>query len=166
MSELSTIVHHGLWAHFLEVHRRLKVSIELVDEHFAPQLRSLGERSLSEGCRALDRIEGRLQDAIRRVLLSRDPEVVVVDETPIVCAPVARASGSAAGAVLVAFSGNHQPNRNAVSKLGRIAVWLAGAVSKQLGDASRVDTSELDRFSSLYRLLKQAARHGSEREVV
>ena len=166
MSNLTTIAHHGVWPHFLEVHRRLKVSIELVDEQLTPQFRSTGERSLSEGCRALERIDGPIRDAVGRSFQSMQPEVVIQDNTPVVCAPFTRRAAVPAGAVLVAFTAPQTADRNAVPKLARIALWLASAVSRQLSASARIDTSELDQFSSLYRLLKQAAMGGSEREVI
>ncbi len=166
MSELSNVIHHSVWPHFLEVHRRLKVSIELVDDALKPLLRSVGERSLSEDCRALDRIDQPLKEAVTRSLRSLQPEVVVCEGTPVVCAPIPGRPGNPIGAVLVASSISQTSDKNPGANLMRIATWLAGAVGKQLSASVRIDTSELDRFSSLYRLLKQAALSGSEREVV
>ena len=167
MSDLSNIVHNSVWPYLLEVHRKLKVSIELVDESLTPLLSSQGDRSLLDAGRAFDRINDNLRDAILRSMQSLQAEVVALDATQAVCAPVTGRVGVAVGAVLVTSTVvPRSSDREAVAKLARVATWLAGAVSRQLSASTRVDTSELDRFSSLYRLLKQAAASGSEREVL
>jgi len=167
MSDLSTIVHNSVWPYLLEVHRRLKVSIELVDESLTPLLSSHGDRSLLDAGRAFDRLDDRLKEAIQRSIQSLQPEVLGFDASPAVCAPVIGRLGAGVGAVLVTSTVvPRTADREGVAKLVRIATWLAGAVSRQLNASARMDTSELDRFSSLYRLLKAAAASGSEREVL
>lgn len=167
MSDLSNIVHNSVWPYLLEVHRRLKVSIELVDESLTPLLSSQGERSLLDAGRAFDRIDDDLKETIQRSIHSLQPEVVRGGASPAVCAPVMGRVGMGVGAVLVTSTVvPRTSDRDAVAKLVRIATWLAGAVSRQLNASARMDTSELDRFSSLYRLLKSAAASGSEREVL
>jgi GGDEF domain-containing protein len=167
MSDLSNIVHNSIWPYLLEVHRRLKVSIELVDESLTPLLSSQGDRSLLDAGRAFDRIDDELKEAIQRSIQSLQPEVVRLDATLAVCAPITGRAGVGAGAVLVTLTViPRTSDREAIAKLVRIGTWLAGAVSRQLNASARMDTSELDRFSSLYRLLKDAAASGSEREVL
>jgi GGDEF domain-containing protein len=167
MSDLSNIVHNSVWPYLLEVHRRLKVSIEVVDESLTPLLSSHGDRSLLDAGRAFDRIDDTLKEAIQRSMQSLQPEVVRGDPAPAVCAPVTGRVGVGVGAVLVTSTVvPRTSDREAVAKLVRIGTWLAGAVSRQLNASARMDTSELDRFSSLYRLLKQAASGGSERDVL
>ena len=167
MSDLSNIVHNSVWPYLLEVHRRLKVSIELVDESLTPLLSSQGDRSLLDAGRAFDRIDDALKEAIQRSMQSLQPEVVRLEATSAVCVPIMGRVGVAAGAVLVTSTVvPRTSDREAIAKLVRIGTWLAGAVSRQLNASARMDTSELDRFSSLYRLLKYAAASGSEREVM
>lgn len=167
MSDLSNIVHNSVWPYLLEVHRRLKVSIELVDESLTPLLSSHGDRALLDAGRAFDRIDDELKDAIQRSMHTLQPEVVRGGMSPAVCAPVTGRVGVGVGAVLVTSTVvPRTSDRDAIAKLVRIGTWLAGAVSRQLNASARMDTSELDRFSSLYRLLKAAAASGSEREVL
>jgi hypothetical protein len=167
MSDLSNIVHNSVWPYLLEVHRRLKVSIELVDENLTPLLSSQGDRSLLDAGRAFDRIEEPFKEAIARSMQSLQPEVLGLETSPAVCVPVIGRAGVAVGAVLVTSTVvPRTSDRDGAAKLVRIGTWLAGAVSRQLNASARMDTSELDRFSSLYRLLKQAAASGSEREVM
>jgi GGDEF domain-containing protein len=166
MSDLSNIIHNSVWPYLLEVHRQLRVSIELVDENLTPLLSSIGDRSLANG-HQLDRLDPSLKEAVARCMQSLQPEIVTSGTAPTVCAPVTGRLGTAVGAALVTSTvPQRSPDRDALSKLVRIGTWLAGAVSRQLSASTRMDTSELDRFSSLYRLLKQAAASGSEQEVI
>lgn len=167
MSDLSNIVHNSVWPYLLEVHRRLKVSIELVDESLTPLLSSQGDRTLLDAGRAFEQIADDLKEAIQRSIQSLQPEVVRGGASPAVCAPVMGRVGVGVGAVLVTSTVvPRTSDPEAIAKLVRIGTWLASAVSRQLNASARMDTSELDRFSSLYRLLKHAAASGSEREVL
>jgi hypothetical protein len=167
MSDLSNIVHSRIWPYLVEVHRRLDVSVELIDESLAPLLDSGGDHSLSDRRRVFDRMDEPVRDAVMRSMTSLELEVVTSGAAPIVCAPLIGRGGSAVGAVLVTSGALQRgADRGAVSKLVRVGAWLAGAVSTQLNASARLDTSELDQFASLYRLLKQAAATGSEREVI
>src|SRR5262245_7763939 len=101
MSDLSNIVHNSVWPYLLEVHRRLKVSIELVDESLTPLLNSQGDRSLLDAGRAFDRIEEPFKQAIARSMQTLQPEVLGLETAPAVCVPVMGRVGVAAGAVLL-----------------------------------------------------------------
>src|SRR5262245_65542265 len=97
---------------------------------------------------------------------SLQPEVVRGGASPAVCAPVAGRVGVGVGAVLATSTVvPRTSDRDAIAKLVRIGTWLAGPVSRQPNAYARMDTTELDRFSSLYGLLKAAAASGSGREA-
>jgi hypothetical protein len=167
MSDLSHIAHSAVWPYLVEVHRRLKVSVELVDESLTALLNTVADRSGLDGSTLLDRIDEPLKEAAARAMASLRPEVVSSDAATVVCAPITGRTGNAVGAVLVSSSAPiRSTDQAARSKLVRVATWLSGAVSSQLNASTRMDTSELDQFASLYRLLKQVAIGGSEREVI
>jgi len=166
MSDLANIVHSSAWPYLVEVHQRLKVSIDLVDSTLTSVL-SAGDRSLADGERVFELFDEPVRLAIARSMNTQQPEQFTIDGATVICAPLAGRGGEAAGAILLTSRAQQRSSsRGGSSKLARIGTWLASAVSLHLSSTGRLDTSELDRFSSLYRLLKHAMTTGSEREVI
>ena len=120
MSDLANIVHSSAWPYLVEVHQRLKVSIDLVDSTLTSVL-SAGDRSLADGERVFERFDEPVRLAIARSMNTQQPEQFTIDGATVICAPLAGRGGEAAGAILLTSRAQQRSSsRGGSSKLARI----------------------------------------------
>jgi hypothetical protein len=154
------------WDWMLELRRRLKVDLVLVDSRLdvlvaAPAAESA--RSLSS---LLEAAEPSLTGAIAAALESRTVQIIEYAGLQVSCLTVSGPRGSTGALVVGRAPAPGQDPAAARAQLELATSWLASAVEAHLGSLPTVVASGLDRVAPLAHLLGEAAEREPDRELV
>ena len=167
VSDLAEIIHSRAWSRLQEIVQRLNILVELVDDGLTPVLPPFDGRPASAVRRLRVRLDDEsLRDAIRRSMQTLAARWVTVGGVRIVCAPIPKERGGAAGVLLLSSERPDDSEFGGQGDLQRVGSWLASALEVQLASSVPADSSDLSRLSSLCRLLNETIATGSERELI
>ena len=164
-SSFEVAVRDRSWDWLLELRRRLKVDLLLVDSRPSVLLPTLTDQAARLSA-MLEHGEGALLTAISASLRERTSQTLDLGGLQIICVPVIT-ERNACGALLV---GRVSPSRqDAVasrSQLELVASWLTAAVDAHLLSPPAFQSSGLNRVAPLAQLLGQASARESDRELI
>jgi hypothetical protein len=164
-SSFEVSVRDRSWDWLLELRRRLKVDLLLVDSRPSVLLPTLTDQAARLSA-MLEHGEGALLTAISASLRERASQTLDLGGLQIICVPVIT-ERNACGALLV---GRVSPSRqDAVasrSQLELVASWLTAAVDAHLLSPPAFQSSGLNRVAPLAQLLGQASARESDRELI
>ncbi|HET9358845.1 MAG TPA: hypothetical protein VFO58_03800 [Vicinamibacterales bacterium] len=152
------------WEWLLELRRRLKVELLLVDGRCSVLLPARDQAARLQGL--LEQTEPVLVSAINATLRSRTAHVVELGGLQAVCLAISRDRGDA-GALLVGRTvPPGQDPRASRDQLQLVTSWLATAVEAHLLSPPSLLSSGLSRVAPLAQVFGQCAEHESDRELV
>jgi hypothetical protein len=152
------------WEWLLELRRRLKIELLLVDARSSVLLPARDQSARLQAL--LEQTEPALVSAINGTLRNRTPHVVELGVLQTVCLAIAIDRGEA-GALLVGRT--IPPGQDPLAsrdQLQLVTSWLATAVEAHLLSPPSLPSSGLSRVAPLAQVLGQAAEHESDRELV
>jgi len=161
-ADLAAAVHHQSWDWFLELHYRLDLAAELVDDKGVPVLPAV-ESHVATALRRLLTDPGHavVQAAVAQALQSRAPQLVNVEHLDVGCFPLVIA-GIPRGALVLA---RERTGRSSV-ELQSLGSWLSSVILAHLTSVRGDEDDMFDRVASLHGLLNHAVTSGSSRDVV
>ena len=164
-SSFEIAVRDRSWDWLLELRRRLKVDLLLVDSRPSVLLPTLGDQAARLSA-MLEHGEGALLTAIGASLRERTSQALDLGGLQIICVPVVT-ERNACGALLV---GRVNPSRldatASRSQLELVASWLTAAGDAHLLSPPAFPSSGLNRVAPLAQLLGQASDRESDRELI
>jgi len=164
-SSFEIAVRDRSWDWLLELRRRLKVDLLLVDSRPSVLLPTLTDQAARLSA-MLEHGEGALLAAISASLRERASQVIDLGGLQIICVPVIT-ERNACGALLV---GRVSPSRQDAiasrAQLELVASWLTAAVDAHLLSPPAFPSSGLNRVAPLAQLLGQASARESDRELI
>ena len=164
-SSFEIAVRDRSWDWLLELCRRLKVDLLLVDSRPSVLLPTSGDQAVRISA-MLEHGEGALLTAIRASLRERASQALDLGGLQIICVPVIT-ERNACGALLI---GRVSPSRHDTlasrSQLELVASWLTAAVDAHLLSPPAFPSSGLNRVAPLAQLLGQASDRESDRELI
>jgi len=153
------------WDWLLELRRRLKVDLLLVDSRPLVLLPTLTDQAARLSA-MLEHGEGALLTAISASLRERTSQTLDLGGLQIICVPVIM-ERNAGGALLVGrVSSSRQDAVASRSQLEFVASWLTAAVDAHLLSPPAFQSSGLNRVAPLAQLLGQASARESDRELI
>jgi hypothetical protein len=152
------------WEWLLELRRRLKIELLLVDGRRSVLLPARDQAARLQGL--LEQTEPALVSAINATLSSRTAHIVELGGLQAVCLAVSIDRGDA-GALLVGRTvPPGQDTRASRDQLQLVTSWMATAVEAHLLSPPSLPSSGLSRVAPLAQVLAQSAEHESDRELV
>jgi hypothetical protein len=165
-SPLETAIRDRSWDWLMELRRRLKVELAIVDARPAVLLPQTTNEQPARLLGVLEQGDGSLLDAVGAASRTRVPQTLEVSGLQIVS--VALGADRMSGGVLLV--GRTVPSRqdSAVSRaqLELVASWLSTAIEAHIQSPPAFPSSGINRVAPLARLLGQASEHESDRELV
>ncbi len=164
-SSFEVAVRDRSWDWLLELRRRLKVDLLLVDSRPSVLLPTPGDQAARLSA-MLEHGEGALLTAIGASLRERATQALDLGGFQIICVPVIT-ERNACGALLVGrVSPSRQDTVASRSQLELVASWLTAAVDAHLLSPPAFPSSGLNRVAPLAQLLGQASDRESDRELI
>ena len=164
-SSFEVAVRDRSWDWLLELRRRLKVDLLLVDSRPAVLLPALGEQAARLSA-MLEHGEVSLLAAIATSVRERTSQALDLGGLQIICVPV-MTDRNACGALLVGrVSPSRQDPGASRAQLELVASWLTAAVDAHLLSPPAFQSSGLNRVAPLAQLLGQASLRESDRELI
>ena len=164
-SAFETAVRERSWDWLLELRRRLKVDLQLVDKRYAPLLPfAAGATPSVSGL--LEPGDAVLRSALSNALQSRQPQSTALHGLQIICLPVTMERSSPGVLVLARALPMSQDAESSRAQLQLVGSWLSTAVEAHLQSPPAFHASGISRLAPLARLLSQAAERESDRELV
>ena len=154
------------WDWLLELRRRLKVDMQLVDTRHTPLLPFAASGHASSLSGMLEQGEPAVLSAISSALQSRVPQAVGLHGLQIICMALT-IEPSTSGALVVGrlLPPGHDADASR-AQLELVGSWLSTAVEAHLLSPPALHASGVNRVAPLARLLAQAAERESDRELV
>ena len=164
-SSFEVAVRDRSWDWLLELRRRLKVDLLLVDSRSSVLLpAALGDDARLSGM--LEHGEPALLSAIATSLKERASQSLELGGLQVICAPIIT-DRNACGALLVGrLSPARQDPSASRAQLELVASWLTAAVDAHLLSPPAFPSSGLNRVAPLAQLLGQASPRESDRELI
>lgn len=164
-SSFEVAVRDRSWDWLLELRRRLKVDLVLVDSRPSVLLPALGDQAARLSS-MLEHGEAALLSMIAMSIKERSSQALDLNDLQIICVPVIT-ERNAGGALLVGrASPPRQDSGASRAQLELVASWLTGAVDAHLLSPPAFPSSGLNRVAPLAQLLGQASEHESDRELI
>ena len=164
-SSFEVAVRDRSWDWLLELRRRLKVDLLLVDSRSSVLLPALGEQAARLSA-MLEHGEPSLLSVITTSIKERSSQALDLHGLQIICVPVIT-ERNAGGALLVGRANPHRQDSGASrAQLELVASWLTAAVDAHLLSPPAFPSSGLNRVAPLAQLLGQASEHESDRELI
>ncbi len=164
-SSFEVAVRDRSWDWLLELRRRLKVDLLLVDSRAAVLLPALGEQAARLSA-MLEHGEVSLLAAVATSVRERTSQALDLGGLQIICVPV-MTDRNACGALLVGrVSPSRQDPGASRAQLELVASWLTAAVDAHLLSPPAFQSSGLNRVAPLAQLLGQASQRESDRELI
>lgn len=164
-SSFEIAVRDRSWDWLLELRRRLKVDLLLVDSRPSVLLPTMTDQAARLSA-MLEHGEGALVAAISASLRERASQALDLGGLQIICVPVIT-ERNACGALLVGrVSPSRQDDVASRSQLELVASWLTAAVDAHLLSPPAFPSSGLNRVAPLAQLLGQASDRESDRELI
>jgi hypothetical protein len=164
-SSFEIAVRDRSWDWLMELRRRLKVDLLLVDSRPSVLLPTSGEQTARLSA-MLEHGEGALLTAIGASLRERASQTIDLGGLQIICVPVIT-ERNACGALLIGrVNPSRQDSAASRSQLELVASWLTAAVDAHLLSPPAFPSSGLNRVAPLAQLLGQASDRESDRELI
>ena len=164
-SSFEIAVRDRSWDWLVELCRRLKIDLLLVDSRPSVLLPTTGDQAVRISA-MLEHGEGALLTAISASLRERASQALDLRGLQIICFPVIT-ERNACGALLVGrVSPSQQDTFASRSQLELVASWLTAAVDAHLLSPPAFPSSGLNRVAPLAQLLGQASDRESDRELI
>ena len=165
-SAFETAVRERSWDWLLELRRRLKVDVQLVDKRYAPLLPFTASGSLVTVSSLLEQGEPALRAAVSAAAQTRHPQTLAIHGLQIVCLSLTM-ERNASGAMAIARSlPQGQETEASGTQLQLVGSWLSTAIEAHLQSPPAFHASGINRLAPLARLLAQAAEREPDRELV
>ena len=165
-SAFETAVRERSWDWLLELRRRLKVDLQLVDKRYVPLLPFTASGPVTTVSGLLEQSETALRNAVATAVQTREPQVLALHGLQIVCLGLTM-ERSASGALLIARALPGAPDvESSRGQLQLVGSWLSTAIEAHLQSPPAFHASGINRLGPLARLLSQAAERESDRELV
>lgn len=165
-SAFETAVRERSWDWLLELRRRLKVDVQLVDKRYAPLLPFTASGSLVTVSSLLEQGEPALRAAVTAAVQTRHPQTLASHGLQIVCLSLTM-ERNASGAMAIARSlPQGQETEASGTQLQLVGSWLSTAIEAHLQSPPAFHASGINRLAPLARLLAQAAEREPDRELV
>ena len=164
-SSFEVAVRDRSWDWLLELRRRLKVDLLLVDSRPSVLLPTSGDQAARLSS-MLEHGETALLSAIGDSLKERSSQALDLGGLQIICVPVIT-ERNACGALLVGrVSPARQDAGASRAQLELVASWLTAAVDAHLLSPPAFPSSGMNRVAPLAQLLGQASQRESDRELI
>jgi hypothetical protein len=164
-SSFELAVRDRSWDWLLELRRRLKVDLLLVDNRPSVLLPALGDQ-VARLSAMLEHGEAAIVSAIAASIKERTSQALDLGGLQIICVPVIT-DRNACGALLVGrVSPARQDPGASRAQLELVASWLTAAVDAHLQSPPAFPSSGLNRIAPLAQLLGQASERESDRELI
>ncbi|HEY1302781.1 MAG TPA: hypothetical protein VGF24_04485 [Vicinamibacterales bacterium] len=165
-SAFETAVRERSWDWLLELRRRLKVDLQLVDKRYAPLLPFTVTGPAANVSILLEQGEPVLRTAVSTAVQSRHPQTAAVHGLQIVCLGLAMEPNVSGALVIARALPAGQDLDASRSQLQLVGSWLSTAIEAHLQSPPAFHASGINRLAPLARLLAQAAERESDRELV
>lgn len=164
-SSFEVLVRDRSWDWLLELRRRLKVDLVVVDSRPSVVLPTPGDHA-GRLSGMLEHGDSSLVSMITASIRERALQALELQGAQIICVPVIT-EGNAGGALLVGrMSPPRQDSGGSRAQLELVASWLTAAVDAHLLSPPAFPSSGLNRVAPLAQLLGQAAENESDRELI
>jgi len=164
-SSFEVAVRDRSWDWLLELRRRLKIDLLVVDGRFSVLLPALGDQA-ARLLAMVEHGETALLSAVTTALRERTSQAFDLGGMQIICVPVIVDRG-ACGALLIGRSSPSRQDPGASrAQLELVASWLTAALEAHLLSPPAFPSSGLNRVAPLARLLGQASERESDRELI
>jgi len=165
-SAFEVAVRERSWDWLLELRRRLKVDMQLVDTRHTPLLPFAASGPATSLSGMLEQGEPAVFSAVSSAFQSRVPQAVALQGLQIICIALTVEPG-ASGVLIVgrALPQGHDADASR-AQLELVGSWLSTAVEAHLLSPPALHASGVSRVAPLAKLLSQAAEHESDRELV
>lgn len=165
-SAFEVAVRARSWEWLLELRRRLKVDIQLVDDRQLPLLPFVAAGPAPSLAGLWEQREPAIVSAVAAALQTRASQAVGWHGIQIICIALTM-ERSAAGVLVVARMLPHgQDSESSRGQLELVGSWLSSAIEAHLLSPPALHASGVTRVAPLAKLLTTAAGHGSDRELV
>ena len=165
-SAFETAVRERSWDWLLELRRRLKVDLQLVDKRYAPLLPFTASGPAVSVSSLLEQGEAVLRNSVSSAIQSRHPQTATINGLQIVSLGLTM-ERSAPGALVIARTlAAGQDVEASRAQLQLVGSWLSTAIEAHLQSPPAFHASGINRLAPLARLLAQAAERESDRELV
>jgi hypothetical protein len=165
-SAFETAVRERSWDWLLELRRRLKVDLQLVDRRYAPLLPSAAPGSAASVSGLLEQGDASLRTALANALQLRQPQATALHGLQIICLPLTMERSAPGALVIARVLATSQDVESSRAQLQLVGSWLSTAIEAHLQSPPAFHASGINRLSPLARLLSQAAERESDRELV
>jgi hypothetical protein len=163
-TQFGAAVRSRSWEWLFALRKRLNVDLQMVDDGQLPLLAAGAAATVPLDALLSDSAPG-IRVAITTALRTRSPQAASVDRLQTVIVPIT-VEGAVGGALIV---GRRTPESQAPERvrgeLELVGFWLANAIEAHLQSPPAAQ-GDLDRLSSLFRLLADAPAHKSDRDIV
>lgn len=164
-SSFEIAVRDRSWDWLLELRRRLKLDLLLVDSRPSVLLPTLSDHAARLSA-MLEHGEGALLTAIGAALRERASQALDLGGMQIICVPVMTERDVCGALVVGRVSSGRQDSAASRSQLELVASWLTAAVDAHLQSPPAFQSSGLNRVVPLAQLLGQASDRESDRELI
>jgi hypothetical protein len=164
-SQFDTAVRNRSWDWLLALRRRLNVDSEIVDD---TQTALLGQASAPLGTSLAELLASGasgMRLALSTTMRTRIPQAINIGGIQAVCLPLTMGRDVAGALVVARRSPDDVVSEQVRGELELIGFWLANAIEAHLCSPSAAE-SDMERLSSLCRVLGDTASRGSDREIV
>jgi len=163
---LAIAIRDRSWDWLLELRRRLKVDLLLVDTRLAALWPTASGDQPAHVVALLERRDPTIVEGFTDALKERVARVIEVEGLQIACIPLT-GNGVAPAALLLARGAPARQNLMAArSQLEMVGTWLSTAIEAHLLSPPVFQASGLNRVAPLAQLLGRAAERESDRELI
>ena len=154
------------WDWLLELRRRLKVDIQLVDDRHTPLLPFSAGGPAPSLSGLWEQRESVVVSAVTSALQTRIPQAVAWHGLQIICMPLTVERSTSGVIVLGRMLPSGQDSEASRAQLELVGSWLSTAVEAHLLSPPALHASGVNRIAPLAKLLATAASSESDRELV
>jgi hypothetical protein len=154
------------WDWLLELRRRLKVDIQLVDDRHSPLLPFAASGPAPSLSGLWEQREPIVVAAVTNALQTRVPQPVAWHGLQIICLPLTVERSTSGVLVLARMLPPGQDSDASRAQLELVGSWLSTAVEAHLLSPPALHASGVNRIAPLAKLLASAAETESDRELV
>jgi hypothetical protein len=164
-SQFPAAVQRRSWEWLLALRRRLNVDLEIVDDRQEPLLAPPPSPISANIPGFLAAGAPGLREAISTVMQTGTRQGLSIDAVQVVCVPLTVGRTVEGALILAQQRADSVSAERARGALDLMGFWLSNAVEAHLASPSS-EEGDLDRLSSLCRLLDDSTTHRSDRDIV
>jgi hypothetical protein len=165
-SGFEVAVRSRSWDWLLELRRRLKVDIQLVDDRHTPLLPFAAGGPAPTLSGLWEQREPLVVSAVTSALQTRNPQAVAWHGLQIICMALTLERSASGVLVLSRMLPSGQDPEASRAQLELVGSWLSTAVEAHLLSPPALHASGVNRIAPLAKLLATAAKTESDREMV